>query len=75
METVMMCPECNQAEMKEQRENHRYVECGLDNIVLIDVMVRRCKHCGAHLVSIPRMAELHRTIALAIRRNSGDGSI
>jgi putative zinc finger/helix-turn-helix YgiT family protein len=59
----MKCPTCRQAEMAETRKPHRYAESGLENVVLANVRVRDCPSCGEHLVLIPRVEELHRTIA------------
>jgi putative zinc finger/helix-turn-helix YgiT family protein len=52
-------------------ENHRYTESGLSNVVLVDVEVRRCQNCGEITVSIPRIEELHRTLAMALIRQTG----
>lgn len=49
--------------MKAQRENYSYRECGLRNVVLMGIEVRRCPECGNYEVSIPRVEELHRLIA------------
>lgn len=62
----MKCPECQEAELLESRENHRYSESGLSNVVLQDVQVRRCPRCAAHLVSIPKLSQLHRVLALTL---------
>ena len=67
----MKCPECGQGELVESRENHRYAESGLPNVVLEDVLVRRCGRCGAHLVSLPHLAELHRCLALGLIDKKG----
>lgn len=67
----MKCPECQAADLVETRENHRYTESGLPNVVLQDVLVRRCPSCGAHLVSLPRLAELHRCLALVLINKEG----
>jgi len=64
----MKCPECRKAEMETRRENHRYTESGLPSVVLKNIEVRHCPACGAETVSIPRMAQLHRTIALSLIR-------
>lgn len=48
--------------MNEQKENHLYAESGLPNVVLVGVVVRRCQ-CGYQEVVVPRVAELHRTLA------------
>ena len=62
----MNCPECNSAVMATVNENHLYAECGLPNVTLKGVLVRRCPNCGAHLVSIPKLSQLHRAIALTL---------
>ena len=64
----MKCPECRESELRSRRENHRYDESGLSGVVLEDIEVRRCPKCAAQFVSIPRMAQLHRAIALALIR-------
>jgi putative zinc finger/helix-turn-helix YgiT family protein len=64
----MNCPQCHQAELNAGRENHHYLESGLNNVTLRNVTVRRCPHCGASFASIPGIAELHRAIALALVR-------
>lgn len=63
----MKCPQCR-SEMESRRENHRYVESGLPNIVLLDIEKRRCLNCGETTVSIPRPLPLHKAIAMAIIR-------
>lgn len=64
----MNCPQCAQTELTSGRENHHYLESGLKNVTLRELTVRRCPHCGASFASIPRLAELHRAIALALMR-------
>jgi putative transcriptional regulator len=59
------CKECP-SEMTVARENYRYVECGLPNVTLQGIEVRRCPQCGAVEVPIPRISELHRVIAMAV---------
>src|SRR5260370_42646785 len=44
MEKMMKC-ECG-TEMKSRKENYRYTESGLDNVILLGVEVRRCPSCG-----------------------------
>lgn len=64
----MICPQCQKAELTAGRENHHYLESGLSNVTLRDIVIRRCPDCGASLASIPRLAELHRAIALQLVR-------
>ena len=51
-------------ELVSSREDHLYESSGLPNVVLADVEVRRCPTCGTEEVVLPRIAELHRAIAL-----------
>jgi putative zinc finger/helix-turn-helix YgiT family protein len=62
----MKCPQCNESEIQIRRENRNYGESGLANVLLLDVEVSHCPGCGADLVSLPRLSELHRVIALAL---------
>ncbi len=62
----MKCPECRACELQSRRQHHRYSESGLPHVVLQDVEVRRCPECASEFVSIPRIAQLHRAIALAL---------
>ena len=62
----MTCPQCRKAELVTARENYNYLESGLRNVTLRDLTVRHCPECGARLASIPKMADLHRAIALAL---------
>ena len=59
------CKQCS-GEMAFTREVYRYNESGLPNVILKDVEIRRCPTCGTQEVPIPRVAELHRAIALAL---------
>jgi len=60
------CRACGNAEMNTATETYLYTESGLPNVVLTGVEVRRCPSCGHHEVVLPRVTELHRTIAYAI---------
>jgi putative transcriptional regulator len=64
--TIMKkCKECS-TEMRSSREVYRYKESGLPNVILKDIEIRRCPKCGTQEVPIPRVSELHRTIAVAL---------
>jgi putative zinc finger/helix-turn-helix YgiT family protein len=52
--------------LKVSRENHRYDECGLPDVVLVGVEVRRCPECGFQMVVIPRIEVLHRKLAQTV---------
>jgi putative zinc finger/helix-turn-helix YgiT family protein len=65
MEGEMTCTVCG-TPMKTRCENYRYDAVGLPGITLRDVEVSRCPKCGEYEVAIPRIEELHRTIAQAL---------
>jgi putative zinc finger/helix-turn-helix YgiT family protein len=52
--------------MKVARENYSYSACGLPYVTLRGIEVRRCPKCGEHEAVIPRIEDLHRTIARAV---------
>jgi putative zinc finger/helix-turn-helix YgiT family protein len=60
------CRNCGKAEMITRPETYLYVESGLPNVVLVNVEIRRCGACGHHELVLPRITELHRTIAHAV---------
>lgn len=60
------CRNCKKAEVLGKKETYLYAESGLPNVVLVGVEVRRCPSCGHHEVVLPRVTELHRTIAHAV---------
>ena len=66
----MKCPQCR-TPMEARRENYRYDESGLPNVVLLDVEVRKCPKCGEQAVAIPRIEELHRALAMSVIRQPG----
>ena len=66
----MKCIECG-GQMESRRENHRYNASGLPRVILLDLEVSRCPHCGAEEVAIPRIEELHRLIAHTLVRKRG----
>lgn len=65
----MKCLTCGK-EMKSRRENYRYTESGLSNVVLANVEVRSCANCGAREVVVPRLDELHREMARTVIRQT-----
>jgi putative zinc finger/helix-turn-helix YgiT family protein len=66
---TMTCLPCG-GKLAKKRENYRYTSCGLPNVTLVGVEVRRCGKCGDHEVVIPRIEELHRVLAAAIVRRA-----
>lgn len=63
-----LCRACSKSELSTSKENYLYSECGLPHVVLVGIDVRRCPECGHHEPILPRVTELHRTIALALVR-------
>jgi putative zinc finger/helix-turn-helix YgiT family protein len=61
-----LCPICQEPALVTRRASHHYVESGLMNITLDQLEVSECGHCGERIISIPRLAELHRAIAFAL---------
>lgn len=49
-------------EMKSERRDHRYVESGLPDVVLVGLEFRVCP-CGEEEMVLPRITQLHRLIA------------
>ena len=64
---AMTCIQCS-GKLTTKRENYRYAACGLPNVTLVGVEVRRCAKCGEHEVIIPRVEELHRFLAATVAR-------
>lgn len=65
----MNCDQCG-GPMNTTRENFLYTASGLANVTLVGVQVTRCPKCGAFEVEIPKIEELHRTIARAVVKKS-----
>lgn len=62
----MKCPECRKAQMETRRENYRYTESGLPNVVIQDAEIMQCPSCGSRGVAIQSMEGLHRVLAIAV---------
>lgn len=58
------CEECGEL-MEGRRENYHYTECGLQSVVLKNILVFHCS-CGAITARIPSIAWLHRAILLSL---------
>ena len=67
----MKCRNCEQAEMVETRENYHYRECGLDNVTIVGITVRKCPECGNIMPLIPNIEGLHDALAKAIITQNG----
>lgn len=64
------CIECGSKELTRTTRDHRYVESGLDNVVIRGAVFHECDTCKAKYRSIKSIEALHRTIAEAIVRDS-----
>lgn len=59
------CRECGGV-MEGRKGEYKYVESGLDSVVLKDILVFHCKHCNAIVPEIPAVGILHWFIALKL---------
>ncbi len=67
----MKCVNCGEAMMTEAKEDYRYTESGLSNVILQGVTVRRCPRCNEVEVAIPAIVGLHRAIARLLASKAG----
>jgi putative transcriptional regulator len=67
----MICLLCGKDEMMEVKERYHYLECGLPNIHLEGIDVRKCPACGNLMPMIPSMSKLHLAIARHIIKKQG----
>ncbi len=65
----MKCHECG-GELTITRARHHYTASGLPNVYLEGVETRTCPDCGTSEVAIPRVALLHRVIALDVANST-----
>lgn len=62
----MKCVSCGSHKMTSSTGAYRY-DLGLDQkIVLLNIPINRCPDCGEEEVGIPRVEELHKTVARAV---------
>ena len=65
MENSLTCSECGAPLGSSERRSLPY-NCGLPGIVLHNVEVHACTRCDSYEVDIPRVLELHRSLARAV---------
>lgn len=68
---MLHCELCNSATEILTNQTYHYLECGLDNVYLENIETRVCKSCGNTTARIPRIIQLHNTIALALTFKDG----
>lgn len=67
----MICRNCEKSELVESKENYQYRECGLSNVTIVGIMVRKCPGCGNIMPLIPNIEGLHDRLAQAIIKKDG----
>ena len=50
--------------------NHRYIESGLDNVVLAGIPIHRCTDCGEVMPELKNIEKIHHSIAEALIKKS-----
>lgn len=61
----MKCLSCHK-NMKKTIQDYRYVDCGLKNIILKDIVVYTCETCDEEDIGIPNVEGLHDLIATTL---------
>lgn len=67
----MICELCDKTELIEVKERYHYLECGLPNITLEGIVIRKCPECGNHMPMIPSLSKLHLAIARNLVKKDG----
>ena len=68
----MKCRVCKEApELAEVEEDYHYRECGMDNVTIMGIKVRKCPACGIIMPLIPSIEGLHDALAHAIVKKNG----
>lgn len=60
------CTQCREGILHEERLPCRYAAGGLPHVILDGATLGRCSTCGAETLTIPRIAQLHRVLALTL---------
>lgn len=62
MSSKQRCPNCGSKNIVVARSDYKFVESGLDNVILMNVEIERCNECGERAVSIPNPNQLLKLI-------------
>ncbi|WIG94256.1 type II toxin-antitoxin system MqsA family antitoxin [Myxococcus sp. SDU36] len=62
----MKCESCGGELLETRLDSYHFDESGLEDVILVGVVERRCEKCDEREVVIPKLKELHRTIAKAL---------
>jgi len=60
---IRKCGECG-GTLRVTHQDYRYVECGLQNVTLKNLLVYACDACDSQAPEIPNIGGLHRAIAV-----------
>ena len=60
------CPNCSSENLVKTTEDYNYIECGLDNVILLDLEIYNCMECNNSMPIIPNIIELHKLIVLRL---------
>ena len=66
MKTTIKCDVCGAPTQIRTGQRYHYTESGLDNVYLENIELRLCDECGTVTPRIPRILQLHETIARAV---------
>src|SRR5215813_13342470 len=66
MKTTIKCDVCGTPTVVRSGQSYHYTESGWDNVYLENIELRVCEDCGTVSPRIPRILQLHETIAKAI---------
>ena len=53
MDQKNVCLNCENTDVVVTRRAYRFLESGLNNVMLINVEISECNNCGEKVVSIP----------------------
>jgi len=62
MNSKQVCSNCGSRDIVVVRGEHEFVESGLDNVILMNVEIKKCDKCGEKAVSIPNPNQLLKLI-------------
>ncbi len=65
----MKCPICGN-NLTTGKGNHKYIESGLDNVVLVGIPIHKCAGCGEVMPELKNIEKIHNIIAEALIKKS-----
>lgn len=63
---IACCEDGCSGTMEGRRNEYKYIECGLDSVVLKNILVFHCTTCNALMPEIPAVGLLHHVIAFKL---------